>query len=135
MCVRFSSHYARWTKLLYRRKRRRRRRRRRRCVNLFSDNTWWLWIAVYLFCKNPRTPSPKFLVPHWFQRKDDVMMESDRIGVDKYKSRNWNSEVAYFKSFVMNNTAFVNVFFNSQKSFHTLLGCSSLNKRGYQSFL
>ena len=26
----------------------------------------------------------------WFQTKDNVMMEPDRIGFDKYKSRHWN---------------------------------------------
>ena len=42
--------------------------------------------------------------------------------------------VAEFKSFVMNNKAFGNVFCNSQKSFHTSPGSSDSNNRGYRSF-
>ena len=43
------------------------------CVNLFSDNTWWLSFAVYLFYKIPRTPSSKKPVRH----KKDTTIESD----------------------------------------------------------
>ena len=42
--------------------------------------------------------------------------------------------VAEFKSFVMNNKAFGNLFCNSQKSFHTSPGSSDSNSRGYRSF-
>ena len=42
--------------------------------------------------------------------------------------------VAKFKSFVVNNKAFGNVFCNSQKSFHTSPGSSDSNNRGYRSF-
>ena len=42
--------------------------------------------------------------------------------------------VAEFKSLVMNDKAFGNLFCNSQKSFHTSPGSSDLNNRGYQSF-
>ena len=42
--------------------------------------------------------------------------------------------VAEFKSFVMNNKAFGNLFCNSQKSFHTSPWSSNSNNRGYRSF-
>ena len=42
--------------------------------------------------------------------------------------------LAEFKSFVMNNKAFGNLFCNSQKSFHTSPGSSDSNNRGYRSF-
>ena len=42
--------------------------------------------------------------------------------------------LAEFRSFVMNNKAFGNVFCNSQKSFHTSPGSSNSNNRGYLSF-
>ena len=42
--------------------------------------------------------------------------------------------MAEFKSFVMNNKAFGNLFFNSQKSFHTSPGSSDSNNRGYWSY-
>ena len=42
--------------------------------------------------------------------------------------------MAEFKSFVMNNKAFGNLFCNSQKSFHTSPGSSDSNNRGYWSF-
>ena len=42
--------------------------------------------------------------------------------------------VAEFKSFVMNNKAFGDLFCNSQKSFHTSLRSSDSKNRGYQSF-
>ena len=42
--------------------------------------------------------------------------------------------VAQFKSFVMNNKAFGNIFCNSQKSFHTFPGSSDSNNRGNRSF-
>ena len=42
--------------------------------------------------------------------------------------------VAEFRSFVMNNKAFGNVFCNSQKSFHTSPGSSDSNNRGYRLF-
>ena len=42
--------------------------------------------------------------------------------------------MAEFKSFVMNNKAFGNLFCNSQKSFHTSPGSSDSNNRGYRSF-
>ena len=46
----------------------------------------------------------------------------------------WNCPLAEFKSFVMNNKAFGNLFCNSQKSFHTAPGSSDSNNRGYRSF-
>ena len=42
--------------------------------------------------------------------------------------------MAEFKSFVMNNKAFGNLFCNSQKSFHASPGSSDSNNRGYRSF-
>ena len=42
--------------------------------------------------------------------------------------------VAEFRSFVMNNKAFGNLFCNLQKSFHTSTGSSDSNNRGYRSF-
>ena len=42
--------------------------------------------------------------------------------------------LAEFKSFVMNNKAFGNLFYNSLKSFHTSPGSSDSNNRGYRSF-
>ena len=42
--------------------------------------------------------------------------------------------VAEFRSFVMNNKAFGNLFCNSQKRFHTSPGSSDSNNRGYRSF-
>ena len=42
--------------------------------------------------------------------------------------------VAEFRSFVMNNKAFGNLFCNSQKSFHTSPGSYDSNNRGYRSF-
>ena len=42
--------------------------------------------------------------------------------------------VAEFRSFVMNNKAFGNLFCNSQKSFHTSPGSADSNNRGYRSF-
>ena len=43
------------------------------CVNLLNDNTWWLWIAIYLFWKNSRTSSFKLSVPY----KKDATIKSD----------------------------------------------------------
>ena len=42
--------------------------------------------------------------------------------------------LAEFRSFVMNNKAFGNLFCNSQKSFHTSPRSSDSNNRGYRSF-
>ena len=42
--------------------------------------------------------------------------------------------MAEFKSFVMNNKAFGNLFCNSRKSFHTSPGSSDSNNIGYRSF-
>ena len=42
--------------------------------------------------------------------------------------------LAEFRSFVMNNKAFGNLFCNLQKSFHTSTGSSDSNNRGYRSF-
>ena len=42
--------------------------------------------------------------------------------------------MAEFKSFVMNNKAFGNLFCNSQKSFHTSPGSSDSKNRGSRSF-
>ena len=42
--------------------------------------------------------------------------------------------VAEFKSFVLNNKAFGNLFCNSQNSFHTSPGSSDSNNRSYRSF-
>ena len=43
--------------------------------------------------------SSTFLKGHiiriWFQIKDDVMMEPDRVGFEKYKSRNWNPAMGH----------------------------------------
>ena len=51
------------------------------CANPFNDNTWWLWTAVYLFCKNLRTPSPKFSLLY----EEDTTIESD----SKQKMMSW----------------------------------------------
>ena len=42
--------------------------------------------------------------------------------------------MAEFKSFVMNNKVFGNLFCNSQKSFHTSPGSSDSNHSDYRSF-
>ena len=42
--------------------------------------------------------------------------------------------MAEFKSYVMDNKAFSNLFCYSQKSFHTSPGSSDSNNRGYRSF-
>ena len=46
----------------------------------------------------------------------------------------FNYTLAAFKSSLMNNNAFDDVFCNSQKKFHTFLKCSGPNNRGYRPF-
>ena len=37
----------------------------------------------------------------WFQTKDDIIMEPDRIGFNNYKSRNWNPALYRFWSYAL----------------------------------
>ena len=66
-----------------------------------NDNRWRIEVDDYILGRNPTISSliscylTKRTQPYriWFLTKDDVMMELNRIGFDKYKSRNWNPEV------------------------------------------
>ena len=55
--------------------------------------------------------------------------------VEKKKQKSFKGKpLAEFKSFVMNNKAFGNLFCNSQNNCHTSPGSSDSNNRGYRSF-
>ena len=47
---------------------------------------------------------------------------------------NCSGTLGQFKSFVMNNKAFGNIFCNPEKSFHTSPRSSASNNRGYRPF-
>ena len=70
----------------------------------------------------------QMLMSHvWFYPR--IIVSNSHGNTSKYVDT-----VAEFRSFVMNNKGFGNLFCNSQKSFHTSPGFSDSKNRGYRSF-
>ena len=96
------------------------------CVNLFSDNTWWLSIAVI----SQETSTIWILHNNriWIQTKNDVIMDPGRIWLVKYKSRNWHPAMKW------DNITIITSKMKNIYSFYAVLSCTT-NKVFFTTYL